>query len=150
MEQKITSKTATFFICTVAYEKIMENGTQKKVKELYVVPAESFTEAESKVIKEMTIYVPGGVDVVDITKASFKEFFFTNNTAADRYYKVKTNFILLDENTGKEKKSLVYFLVQATSTKDAQRNFDDIMGKTMINYSIEAIIETKILDVFFS
>lgn len=148
MEQKITAKTATFFLCTVAYEKTQEDGTQKRVKEQYIVDALSFTEAENRITDNMVPYISGDFDIADITKAPFSEIFFTGNTEADRYYKVKANFITLDEKTGKEKKSLVYYIVQGVSTKDAQSNFDEVMKGTMIDYSVEAIIETKVLDVF--
>lgn len=147
MEQNITVKTSTWFLTTVAYEKTMENGMEKRVKETYVVNAFSFTDAEKSIFNNMG---HNDIEVTDITKAPFGEIFFTDNEKADKFYKVKANFITLDENTGKEKKSLVYYLVQATSTKDAQHNFDDVMGRSMTDYSIEAIIETKVLDVFIA
>lgn len=37
--------TSTYFECKVSYEKIMEDGKQKKVTEPYLVDALSFTEA---------------------------------------------------------------------------------------------------------
>lgn len=147
MEQNITVKTSTWFLTTVAYEKTMENGMEKRVKETYVVNAFSFTDAEKSIFNNMG---HNDIEVTDITKAPFGEIFFTDNEKADKFYKVKANFITLDENTGKEKKSLVYYLVQATSTKDAQHNFDDVMSRSMTDYPIEAIIETKVLDVFIA
>lgn len=145
MEQNITVKTSTWFLTTIAYEKLMEDGMTKRVKETYVVNAFSFTDAEATILDNM-----GSVEVTDITKAPFGEIFFTDNPQAINYYKVKANFITIDEKTNKEKKSLVYYLVQDTSIKDAQHNFDEEMGKTLTDYSIEAIIETKIQDVFIA
>ena len=43
-----------WFQCTVKYEKTMENGQQKKVTEPYLVDAISFTEAERRIIEEIT------------------------------------------------------------------------------------------------
>ena len=37
-----------WFECKVSYEKMLENGMQKKVTEPYLVDALSFTEAEAK------------------------------------------------------------------------------------------------------
>ena len=37
-----------WFECKVSFEKIMENGAQKKVTEPYLVDALSFTEAEAR------------------------------------------------------------------------------------------------------
>lgn len=144
----ITVKTASFFICVYAYEKTQEDGTEKKVKEQYVVDALSFTEAEARIIENMQPYVHGETDVADISKAPFGEIFFTDDEKADKYYKVKASFIIIDENTGREKREPHYYLVQGTSTQNAQHNFDEGMGKTMIDYEVGAVVETKIMDVF--
>ena len=44
----------TWFECKIRYEKVMENGMNKKVTEPYLVDALSFTEAEARIIEEMT------------------------------------------------------------------------------------------------
>lgn len=93
-------------------------------------------------------YASGENQVVDISRAPFSEIFFTDDEEADTYYKLKANFISLDEKTGKEKKVTHCFLVQGSSTQNAQYNFDVEMGKTMIGYTVGAIIETKIMDIF--
>ena len=53
------SRTAIWFECRIAYEKTMDDGLQKKVKENYVVDALSFTEAESRIMEEMSSYISG-------------------------------------------------------------------------------------------
>ena len=45
--------------CTIKYEKTMENGKEKKVSELYLVNSLSFTEAEARIIEEMTPFISG-------------------------------------------------------------------------------------------
>ena len=71
MEQNITCKTAKFFICTVAYNKMMDDGNEKRVKEAFVVDAFTFTEAESRIIEEMQPYMSGEFEIMDISKAPF-------------------------------------------------------------------------------
>ena len=44
----------TWFLTKIRYEKVMENGMQKKVTEPYLVDALSFTEAEARITEEMT------------------------------------------------------------------------------------------------
>ena len=39
----------TWFECKIRYEKLMENGMNKKVTEPYLVDALSFTEAEARI-----------------------------------------------------------------------------------------------------
>lgn len=43
-----------WFECKIRYEKVMEDGLQKKVTEQYVVDALSFSEAEARIIEEMS------------------------------------------------------------------------------------------------
>lgn len=38
----------TYFSCKVSFEKLLENGNQKRVTEEYLVDSLSFTEAEAK------------------------------------------------------------------------------------------------------
>ncbi|MBO7579234.1 MAG: DUF4494 domain-containing protein [Prevotella sp.] len=142
------TRTATWFETKIQYEKTMEDGLQKKVKEQYVVDALSFTEAEKRITEEMSSYISGAFDVADIKKATYKEIFFSDEAAADRWYKAKVQFITIDEKTEKEKRSNVYYLVQASSLQGALKNVDEVMGGTMIDYAIAAISETTVMDVF--
>ena len=142
------SRTAEWFICDIRYEKVMEDGLQKKVKEPYVVDALSFSEAEERIIEEMGSYISGEFDVQEIDRAPFKEIFFSDDEMADKWYKAKLQFITIDEKTDKEKKTNVIYLVQAGSFDGARRNIDEVMGGTMIDYRIAAVSETNIMDVF--
>ena len=130
------------------HEQTQEDGTQKKITELYTVDALSFTEAESKITEEMKLYVSGETFIKAITRAPYKEIFFDDRESADKYYKAKLYFITIDENTEKEKKSTVTYLVQAASLDEAKKNINEVMGTTMIDYDIQSIAETKIIDVF--
>lgn len=142
------SRTANWFECRIAYEKIMEDGMQKKVKENYVIDALSFTEAEQRIMEEMSSYISGAFDVADIKKASYKEVFFSDEETADRWYKAKLQFITIDEKTEKEKRTSIFYLVQAGSLTKAVNYIDEFMGKTMIDYAIASVAETQIMDVF--
>ena len=145
----MTTRTAQWFECKTKYEKVMDDGLQKSVTEQYVVDAMSFAEAEARVIKEMSAYVSGGFEVTDVKKASYKEIIFADDDAsADRWYKVKLDFITIDEKTEKEKRSRVCYLVQAETLNGAMKATDEMMGTTMIDYDAAAIQNTKIIDVF--
>jgi hypothetical protein len=126
----------------------MEDGLQKKVTELYVVDALSFTEAEQCITEEMSSYISGTFEVADIKKAAYKEIFFSDDEQADRWYKTKLQFITIDEKTAKEKKSNVNYLVQAGTLNGAVKNIDSVMGGTMIDYVIASVAETQIMDVY--
>ena len=142
------ARTAEWFETKIKYEKTMEDGMQKAVIEAYTVDALSFTEAEQRIMEEMSSYISGEFEVKDIKKATYKEIFFSENDNDDRWYKAKLQFITIDEKTEKEKRSNVYYLVQASTFQGAVKNIDQVMGGTMIDYVIASLAETMLMDVF--
>ena len=72
------SRTGTWFTTKVKYQKTQEDGTEKVVSETYVVDALSFTEAESSIIDEMSVYVSGEFHVSGITKSAVMWMMMTN------------------------------------------------------------------------
>ena len=70
----------TWFECKIRYEKTMDNGMNKKVTEPYLVDALSFTEAEARIIEEMTPFISGEFTVSDIKRAN--SFFVTGEKFA--------------------------------------------------------------------
>ena len=144
------SKTGSWYETGVKYQKMQEDGTEKVVTERYVVDALSFTEAENTIIDEMSVYVSGVMTVNNLGKAKYNEIFFSDVKDDDKWYKAKLQFIVIDDKSEREKRSNVFYLVQAKSLARALRYIDEVMGKTMIDYDIVGINETKIYDVFES
>lgn len=137
-----------WFTCKIRYEKIAENGMNKKVTEPYVVDALSFTEAESRIIEEVTPFITGEFTVSDVVRANFSEIMFCDEEEADRWFKCKLWFITLDEKTGVEKRTATYILVQAADLRDAIKKLDEGMKGTMADYTIASVSETAIMDVY--
>lgn len=135
-----------WFECRISYEKMMENGMQKKVTEPYLVDALSFTEAEARIIEESRPFINGEFVVTDIKRARLSEIFF--NKYGDKYYKVKINYITLDAQSGREKRTPAYMLVQASTIEEAKDRFENGMKGTLSDYVVESIKETKIMDVY--
>ena len=137
-----------WFECKIRYEKVAENGMNKKVTEPYLVDALSFTEAESRIIEEITPFISGEFTVSDIKRANYSELFNSEEEAADRWFKCKIYFITLDEKSGAEKKTAANMLVQAADLRDAVRKLDEGMKGTMADYTIASVAETAIMDVY--
>ena len=142
------SRTAKWFICKVRFEKTTEDGLQKKVTEIYVVDALSFTEAEARITEQMKSYISGEFSIENIDPAPFGEIFFSDGETEDKWYKAKLAFITIDEKTDKEKRSIVNYLVQGGSFDQAKKHIEEVMGGTMIDYVIDTLKETKYMDVF--
>ncbi len=137
-----------WFECKVKYEKTLQDGTVKKVSEPYLVDALNFTEAERRIIEEITPYMTGIFEVSDIKKARYAEIFESTDESADRFFKAKLVFVTLDEKTGKEKRTTQNMLVQAADLRDAVKRLDEGMQGTMGDYTIAAVSETLLMDIF--
>lgn len=135
-----------WFECKVSFEKVLENGMQKKVTEPYLVDALSFTEAEARIIEEIRPFISGEFTVTDIKRARLSELFFNEN--GDRFYKIKVYFITLDEKSGAEKKTAAQMLAQACTLKEAIAVLEEGMKGTMADYTIASVTETMLMDVF--
>ncbi len=138
-----------WFECKVRYEKTMENGLQKKVNEPYLVDALNFTEAERRIIEEITPFMTGEFEVSDIKRARYAELFEApGDDSADRFFRAKLVFITLDEKSGKEKKTSQNVLIQASDLRDSIKRLDEGMKGSMMDYTIASVTETALMDVF--
>ena len=137
-----------FFECKIKYNKVLEDGKEKLVTEKYLVSAMSFTEAEANFIKEITPYISGEFFIDDISRADYSELFLSEDESADKYYDAKLAFITLDEKSGKEKKTNVNMLVQASDMRDAMNKLDEGMKGSMCEYQSVKLQENSLVDVF--
>ncbi|TVZ10746.1 uncharacterized protein DUF4494 [Cellulophaga sp. RHA_52] len=137
---------ATWYECKVKYRKMSDTGAQKITTEPYLVDAISYTEAETRINEEMKAYISDEFKITNIKVANFAEIHPFENT--DRWFKSKVSLIAFDEESGKERKTNMYLLVQANDVKEAYDNTVAVMKDTMGEYTIPAITESPIMDVF--
>lgn len=141
------TKTSDWFEVKMRYDKVHEDGYERKVTESYVVEALSFGEAEKTAMEFLGSYVSGEIQVVNINPMKFQEVFFNEQESCDRYYKAILQFITIDEKTEREKHTQVYYLVQASSFDNCKDTIRTIMDGTMVDYQIASVSETKVIDV---
>ncbi len=136
----------TWYECKVKYRKTHESGDSKVTTETYLLDAVSYTEAETRISEEMKAYTSEEFLIKNIKLANLAEVHPFENS--DRWFKVKTSLIAYDDESGKEKKSNMYLLIQANDVKEAFDNTTQAMQNTMGDYTIPAISESTIVDVF--
>jgi len=141
------SKTGYWFEVIVKLEKMLDDGSTKKVNETYVTEAMSFSEAEKRIMNEVGKCVRGGIEVKKISPAAYKEVVFSDNRNDEHWFKAKVSFITLDEKSGKEKRSTTQYLVQADTFDDAVSHINEFMESTG-DYLTATVTETKIVEVF--
>ena len=142
------SRVSKFFEVKVQYQKMQDDGKEKKVTEQYVVEAMSFTEAEARIIEEMSTYISEALDVVAEKIAPFNEILLSDNSNDDKWFLSKVSFITIDEKTEKEKKTSQRLLVQAETSEKAMDYTKEMLSHYMSDYSIDSVQDTPTLDVF--
>ena len=142
------SKVSKYYEVKIQYHKMQEDGKEKKVTEQYVVEALTFTEAETRIIEEMTPYISGEFDVVSEKIAPFNEIFLSDKSDDDKWFISKVAFITLDEKTAKEKKQTFRYLVQAATSELAMYYTKEMFSHGMSDYIIDSVQDTPTLDVF--
>lgn len=143
--KEVKSITSTWFEVKVSAERTDENGMTRKVKELYCVHALSFTEAEARTMERL---IDCGGEVVEEKIASYKEVLSRPDEESEKWYKCKVVVLIThNENTGKPKRTSVYYLVNADSTAGAESVIKDFYNSSVQDYEIAAIAETSVLEI---
>lgn len=144
------SRVSKFFEVKIQYQKMQEDGKEKKVTDQYVVEALSFTEAESRIAEEMAPYIDGDFGVVSEKIAPYNEIFLSDKSDDDKWFISKVAFITIDEKTAKEKKQTFRYLVQAATSELAMEYTKEMFSHGMSDYSIDSVQDTPTLDVFLN
>ena len=142
----------SWFQCKTHYTKSIENGKEKKVNEIHLVDAILWGEAEERIIKELTPFVREGstLYIDDIARFNIDGIIEKDATEADdRYYKVVQAFVVIDEDSGDEKRNNYKYLVRASDTERAQRIIEDFNKDSIGDWIIVSIQETQIMDVYY-
>ena len=139
----------TWFECKVRYEQTQEDGLEKMVTETYVYKAADFGDAYDKAVKDMSTFISGEFSITAMKIAQYVEVVMQDDRTEEKFYRVKVNFIVLDEKTNKEKKVAQYYLVNADSVEKARKYTDTALSQTMADFIIVSVQETMIIDVNF-
>lgn len=124
-----------------------EDGFTKVITDEYLTAALSFTEAETKTSKTALSYPNyGEFDIIAMSRTKFSEIVY-GDKEADKWFKCKINTTTLDERNGREKKTPIFFCVNADNALEAHHRLDEHLKKTTMCYTVEQVDETKIIEV---
>lgn len=139
--------TANYFESTVKYMKVMEDGKEKKVTELFLIDAMSFSETEEQSCKELSEMVMGDYFIHALKRSKITEYIPSNDEHDDRLYKAKVLIIDADEVSGQEKQTASYYLVAGANINRALENLEKSLSTFIVPYEINKIEDTKFVDV---
>lgn len=135
-----------WYLCKVSYERQADEMGMKKVTESYLVDALSFTEAEERVIKEVTPFVSvGELEVVNIRPMRLAELLLDEESG--KYYRAKVDLTTID-TAGQERKVGTAMVVQADSLLEGTKSLLAHLDSGVSAYELVSIGELDILDVY--
>ena len=85
--------TANWFECKIKYTKVTEDGKEKKVSEMYLLDAVSYTEAESRITEALASMIQGDFYIAGLKKSNITELVESNDGNDDKWYKAKIAII---------------------------------------------------------
>lgn len=132
----------------VVLERTLSNGQMAKVKEDYLMQAETVTDAENKIIEALKEDIRGEFEIDSVKKKKIAEFFA--DEVGEGWYRARVNYITINEKTGEEKKQGVTMMVKADDLFDAVDALRKGMQGTMTDWELSGIAETTIINAFFA
>ena len=136
-----------YFECKVSYQKETGDGKLKPAKDVYIIEAINFADAETRVLEQVRPFVFAGqeVNMQTMRKVNFAEV--VPNEQGHYWFKAKVQFTTVDEERGKEKKLNVQLLVEEENMESAYRTVNKLMEQSANDYEILNLQQTAIVEV---
>ena len=133
----------SYYQSTVRYDKMLENGTVKRVSEKYLCDALSIVEAVETTTANLQPYISGEFEITKVERTPIAEVM--GDKECGKLFLAKVNFIQIDEKTAKEKKSQSQWLIGAEDYDKAKAEVTDEIKKSMADIEINGITESPIV-----
>ncbi|MBD5381994.1 DUF4494 family protein [Clavibacter sp.] len=135
-----------FYEITIQRQGHDDGGKEKKFTEKYLIEALSITEATIRFEEEISEFFPDH-ETKSVKRINYSEV-LTDDDEDNRYFHAVYNVITPDERTGKERKSAVSALIQASTFDVAKYKYEEMIRGYLADVELVKITETKILDYF--
>lgn len=122
----------------------------QSTSELYIARALSYADVEERITEIVEHMSFEGLPELSIRKVKYTDIFPCDNPNADKWYKVKVIFRMLDGEGDNLKEKLVaqLFLVQAWDIASALKHTETNLRGGMTDGYVHTVSETKILDYY--
>lgn len=135
----------------VSYDGVTEKGEKANMKETWLVRAATFAEAESRATEKVCAY-DGCVENVGVeacVKRNFAALWASSlNGELGKFYKVRCEGLLVNEETGKERLVKRDYLIMSPSMLDAYETFVKCMSDSDFSeFEVLGINLTPIVEV---
>lgn len=133
----------SFFTAKIKCLRQNEVGEFKRKSEMYLLPADNFTEAEARIHEEVGQYVKGEFIVTGMARTEVLDIFCYEDS--DVWY--KTTVAQQDPESEKEKITKHTVYVTASSVGEAEQRVQESMG-TLADFEVYGATKTKIVEIF--
>lgn len=134
------------FSVSVKYLKLVEGGEgYKKINEVFLVNAVSYTDVETKITKEMQMRTNQEFFITNINREKYS-YVLTNDEDGGYFFNAVVSYSSLDDDGQNEKKIRMNICVE-TSHID---KVSEIVSKVLegsFDFSLKKVVETKIIYV---
>jgi hypothetical protein len=131
------------YLAGVRYTRQQENGDLKRVTEMFIVPAISFTDVETKLFEEMETRTKGEFSVVSIKKTNY-EYVLTSDDGG-LFYHVVVSYKTDDEE--KKKTFKLNFLIETSDIEKVNEIVNNVLKESIAEYKIVKVAESPVMHV---
>lgn len=136
------------FSSGVRYTKQMEDGSFKRVTDFYLVPAISFTDAEAKLIEEMSSKTKSEFFIKSLKRTNY-QYVLTNDEDSGSFYDVSISY-KVEQDNGKIKKYKILFLIETSNLDSIHAIIKDALRDTVSDWEVTKINVSAITNVIES
>lgn len=140
--------TKKWFEAKIKHTRVGEDGKERKVTELYMVDAMSYSEAEARVIEQMTEIIQGDFYIAGLKPSRITEIVEPVDGCHDKWFRGTVEIVDCDGISGREKKMNSYFLVAGADMDSALRNLQTAIEAYVVPCEIISLQDTAFMDVF--
>lgn len=134
---------STYFEVQAKHLQQQDNGLIKVVKTLLLIDALSFTEAEARMIEELS--QSRDLVVATCKRSNIVEIVEVGDS--DLWFKVKVTYTATEEDSEKEKKITLYLLVNAFDVTEAKERTEEHLSEMLVPFEVPSVVETKFAGV---
>ena len=132
------------YLAGVRYTRQLEDGNLKRVTEMFIVPAISFTDVETKLFEEMETRTKGEFSVVSIKKTNY-QYVLTNENDSGTFYHAVVSYKVEDEES--KKKIKIDFLVETRNIDNVNDIINTVLRDSISEYKLIKVVESPVMHV---
>jgi hypothetical protein len=124
----------------------MENGDgYKKMNEVFLVNAVSYTDVEAKITEEMKMRTKEEFFITGIKREKYS-YVLTNDEDGGYFFNAVVSYSSLDEDADNQKKITMNMCVETSHIDKVSEIVSNVLKDT-VDYTLKKVIETKIIYV---